>query len=349
MDGDLGARLAALIARGGAIPLSHYIAYANQAYYAGRDPLGAEGDFTTAPEISQMFGEMLGLWVADLVLRAGVADFAIAELGPGRGTLMADMLRAMERHASPVRVHFIENSPVLRDLQAAAVPQAIFHDDVQHLPGDLPIILIANEFFDALPVRQLRRGENGWREVYVRLTDDGQFAPCDGDMPMDAALPAALRPAPVGAIVETCPAASAIASAIADIICRAGGALLAIDYGYAGARIGNSLQALSRHQFADPFVAPGSRDLTAHVDFGALGGALAGGGLRVQGPVGQGKFLRALGLAARANSLATAHPQRADAIGGEAHRLTHADEMGTLFQVLAARAPTWPAGEGFAA
>ncbi len=344
----MGARLAALIARGGAIPLSHYIAYANQAYYAGRDPLGAEGDFTTAPEISQMFGEMLGLWAADLALRAGVGDFALAELGPGRGTLMADMLRVMARHAPPARVHLVETSPVLRDVQAAAVPGAIFHDDIQHLPDDLPIILIANEFFDALPIRQLRRGEHGWREVFVRLNDDGQFAPCDGDVPMEAVVPAALRGAAPGSIIEACPAASAIATGIAKLITRAGGAMLAVDYGHMGARIGNSFQALSRHQFADPFVEPGSRDLTAHVDFGALRAALEGGGLMVQGPVGQGDFLRALGLDARANSLARAHPPRAAAIAGEAHRLTHGDEMGTLFQVLAARSPHWPASEGFA-
>ena len=349
--GTLSARLGRLIAGGGPIPLSLYMAYANQHYYATRDPLGLDGDFTTAPEISQMFGELAGLWAADVMLRApaGLLPAALVELGPGRGTLMADMLRAMAGVGLSPDVHLVETSPVLRDLQAAAVPQARFHDDVATLPDDRPLVIIANEFFDALPVRQLVRTVHGWRERLVGLDAAGGFAFVTGDVPMDAAVPAPLRAAMPGTILESSPASVAIMRGLADRLAAQGGVMLAVDYGYTATAHGDSLQALSKHAFADPLAAPGERDLTAHVDFSALAMVAREMGLSVQGPVTLGDFLRSLGLDARAAALSARHPDRAAALGAEAQRLSAADQMGQLFKVLAAAHPGWPRAEGFGA
>lgn len=349
--GAPGARLRRLIGGGGPVPLSLFMAYANQHYYATRDPLGIDGDFTTAPEISQMFGELVGLWAADVILRApaGALPPALVELGPGRGTLMADMLRAMASVGLSPDVHMVETSPVLRDLQAAAVPPARFHDDVASLPDDRPLVIVANEFFDALPVRQLVATAQGWRERMVTLDEGGGFAFAVGDGPMDAAVPPHLRAAAPGTILESSPASVAVMRGLATRLAGQGGAMLAIDYGYGATAHGDTVQALAAHRFADPLSEPGERDLTAHVDFSALAAVAAQAGLSVQGPVGQGDFLRALGLDARAAALAARHPARAEALAGEAHRLSADAEMGQLFKVLAASAPGWPATEGFGA
>ena len=341
-------RLAKLMAQGGSVPISLFMAYANAHYYATRDPLGAAGDFITAPEISQMFGELIGLWAADLWLRSPSAGQPVAwvELGPGRGTLSADALRSMARFDLCPDVHFVETSPVLRDLQAAAVPRARFHADVTTLPTDQPLIIIANEFFDALPFRQLLKTADGWRERVVTMAD-GRFVPAAGPMPMDAAVPAPFRGLDSGSILESSPAGSAIMQDVAQTLTAQGGAMLVIDYGYAATKQGNSLQALSRHAAADVFVSVGDQDLTCHVDFGALGAVARRDGLSVTGPVGQGAFLNALGLAERADALMAGHPARADAIAGERARLAGEDAMGTLFKVMAMTAPEWPVPEGF--
>lgn len=345
-------RIERLIRDAGSIPVSLFMAYANAHYYATRDPLGAAGDFITAPEISQVFGELIGLWCADLWLRAGSpAPVAWVELGPGRGTLAADALRAMHRFGLRPDVHLVETSPVLRDLQAAAVPGATFHADVSTLPEDRPLLIVANEFFDALPIRQLVMTEGGWRERVVTIaegTAGPRFAPAAGRVPMDAAVPVALRHQGRGAIIETSPAASAIALDLAQLVVAQGGTLLVIDYGYAVAAPGDTLQAVARHLHADPFADVGERDLTAHVDFGALAQVGHRVGARVDGPVGQGAFLETLGIAERMAALIAAQPDRADGIAADQQRLTSPDAMGTLFKAMALSAPHWPAPEGFA-
>ncbi|MFM6852734.1 MAG: class I SAM-dependent methyltransferase [Sphingopyxis sp.] len=342
-------RIARLIEQDGSVPISLFIAYANAHYYATRDPLGAAGDFTTAPEISQMFGELIGLWCADIWMRAGApADCAWVEFGPGRGTLAADAARSMARFGFTPTVHLVETSPVLRDLQAVAMPRAHFHDDASTLPADRPLIIIANEFFDALPIRQIIRTAQGWRErVVVRAGD--ALAPAAGHVPMDAAVPAAMMAQPIGAIIETCPLGCAIAQDMAGVLARQGGAMLAIDYGHATTAVGDTLQAMARHAYADIFADIGNQDLTAHVDFGALGAAARRGGARVNGPVGQGAFLNALGLAARADALAAGHPARASGIAAQRARLAGDDAMGALFKAMAFSAPQWPIPEGFGA
>jgi SAM-dependent MidA family methyltransferase len=321
------------------------MAAANAHYYATRDPLGAGGDFTTAPEISQMFGELIGLWAADLWDRAGRPDIAWVELGPGRGTLTADALRAMAKAGLTPPVHLVETSPVLRAAQAERMPGAMWHDQVATLPTDRPLIVIANEFFDALPIRQLVRGAAGWHERLVAC-QDLLFLPIGGKQIPDAVIPDALRNAPPGSVIETSPASVAILRALAQAVARQGGAVLAIDYGYEGPAIGDTLQAVRGHAFANPFESPGEQDLTAHVDFATLAAAAQAEGTHAFGPVGQGALLTALGIDARAAALAGTAPDRATSIAADRARLTVA--MGELFKALAIVAPAWPAPAGFA-
>ncbi|MBX9881443.1 MAG: SAM-dependent methyltransferase [Sphingomonas sp.] len=314
------------------------MAAANGHYYATRDPLGQ--DFITAPEISQMFGELIGLWLADLWDRAGRPDAAYVELGPGRGTLAADARRAMAKAGFAPPVHFVETSPVLRAAQAERVADAAWHDSIETLPDDVPLLIVANEFFDALPIRQLVRGRDAWHERLVACQDT-LFLPIAGDPVPEAIIPEPLRPAPPGAVIETSPASVAIARALAERLARQGGGLLAVDYGYEGPALGETLQAVRAHAFVNPFEAPGEHDLTAHVDFATLAAALAQGGAVPHGPVTQGAFLTTLGIDARAAALGPA-------VSADRDRLVAPDQMGQLFKVLAATAPGWPRPEGFA-
>jgi SAM-dependent MidA family methyltransferase len=346
-DGSLPERLARAITMAGPIPLSQYIAAANAEYYGHRDPLGSAGDFTTAPEISQMFGELIGLWAADLWQRAGQPDIAWVELGPGRGTLTVDALRAMAQVGLTPPVHFVETSPVLRAAQKAAVPDASWHDDVATLPDDRALIVIANEFFDALPIRQLVRAGDAWRERMVAC-QDLLFLPIAGKQVPDSVIPEHLRDAAPGSVIETSPASVAITRAVAQRIVAQGGAALVIDYGYEGPAIGDTLQAVSGHRFANPFEEPGNRDLTAHVDFATLSAAAGIEGVRVEGPVGQGAFLTALGIEPRAAALAKATPDHAEALATDRARLCDGDQMGDLFKATAWTAPGWPEPAGFA-
>jgi SAM-dependent MidA family methyltransferase len=323
------------------------MAEANAHYYATRDPLGAAGDFTTAPEISQMFGELIGAWAADLWSRAGAPANAIyVELGPGRGTLASDALRAMRPAGLQPPVHFVETSPALRAQQVARVPHVVWHEDVASLPGDAPLIAVANEFFDALPVRQLIATPEGWRERLVAHRD-GRFVPLPGPRIGPEAIPAPFRDAPQGTVLETSPASVAILRQLAERISRSGGAALILDYGHVRTSPSETLQAVSKHAFADPWVAPGERDLTAHVDFEALAEAARGAGLRVFGPRPQGEWLEAVGIGHRARSLARSQPSRSEEIAAAHRRLTAPDEMGTLFKVMALAAPGWPEPAGF--
>jgi NADH dehydrogenase [ubiquinone] 1 alpha subcomplex assembly factor 7 len=349
----LARRLAARIATDGPMRLSDYMAecllHPMHGYYTTRPALGREGDFTTAPEISQMFGELIGLMLAQSWLDQGApAPFALAEPGPGRGTLMADILRATRAvpgfHAG-MRLHMIEASPRLRAAQAAALPDAapVWLERVEDLP-DLPLWLIANEFFDALPIRQFVRDPAGWREVMVGL-QGGRLVRGLGPVTALPALAAQLAGTEPGAVVELCPAAAPVMAAIEARIGPRGGAAVVVDYGEWGSR-GDTFQAVAGHAPADPFAAPGMADLTAHVDFAAL--AAAAPGLRRSDLTPQGVLLARLGIATRAERLARALTGAARESHLAAHRrLTHPAEMGSLFKALAFVPPGAPLPPGF--
>ncbi|WP_421850357.1 class I SAM-dependent methyltransferase [Novosphingobium sp.] len=347
VPGGLAAIFARLIAATGPISIAHYMAEANARYYASRDPLGAAGDFVTAPEISQMFGELIGLWLADIWQRAGSPEgVCYVELGPGRGTLARDALRAAGKAGLVPEVHLVETSPALMTLQRALHPQAVWHHDLASLPLDRPLLIVANEFLDALPVRQLVRTGGGWRERMVGLGTAGAFIPVVGTRPMDAAVPPSFADAGEGAIVEASPAAATVVQEVAGRLAAQGGAALFIDYGYAQPQLGSTLQAVRAHRKVDPFADPGEADLTAHVDFATLAEVAEQAGARWLGTSGQGAWLTALGIGARAASLARTTPHAAAAIEAAAVRLIAPAEMGTLFKVMGLAAPGWPNGAG---
>ncbi|EJL24154.1 class I SAM-dependent methyltransferase [Novosphingobium sp. AP12] len=344
---SLGSIFQRLIARFGPITLQHYMGESNARYYAGKDPLGSGGDFITAPEISQMFGELIGLWLVDIWVRAGSpSPVHYVELGPGRGTLARDALRAMKRQGLDPQVHFVEGSEALRALQREAVPEAQWHDDLAALPTDAPLLIVGNEFLDALPVRQLVKTPHGWRERMVDF-QDGKFLPVAGDKPMDAAVPENLKEAPDQTLIETCPGAAAVVDEIGRRLARQGGAALLIDYGHAAPQTGSTLQALKDHAKVDPFTSPGEADLTCLVDFAAMAEVALAGGARHLGTVTQGSFLRALGIDMRAAQLSAVAPQQSSAILAARDRLVDEGQMGTLFKVMGLAAPAWPDGAGF--
>ncbi|NIJ40254.1 NADH dehydrogenase [ubiquinone] 1 alpha subcomplex assembly factor 7 [Parvibaculum indicum] len=349
----LALHIARLIEETGPITVSQFMGAAlghpDHGYYVTRDPLGAKGDFITAPEVSQMFGELIGLWLADCWMRQRTdtgtpSPFRLVELGPGRGTLMADALRAMKSvpgMAAAAHVHFVETSPALRAEQEARVPDASWHDRFADVPEG-PTFLIANEFFDALPVRQFVKTAQGWCERHVALADGAgaeapRFAFALSPVPLkdESAIPQGARGAPEGSIAELSPASTAIAQEIAARIADQGGAALIIDYGHARSAAGDTLQAMRGHGFADPLENPGEADITAHVDFETIAAAAKAGGCATFGPVEQGRFLAELGIQARAEALArTASPDQIRDIGTALQRLTAPDQMGSLFKVL---------------
>jgi SAM-dependent MidA family methyltransferase len=318
--------------------LDEFMARANAAYYATHDPFA---DFTTAPEITQMFGELIGAWAAvTWALMGAPVPLILAEAGPGRATLMRDVLRATARVAPDFRaachVHFIETSPRLRAVQAEAVPGAAWHDSLDDLPAG-PAILLANEFLDALPIRQFVRRGAGWMERFVA---EGRFVEQHAHME---------REAPEGSVVEVNDAASAWIIRLASRLVGQGGAALILDYGTLESLPGDSLQALRCGRPADPLRDIGSADLTAHVDFAAVGRQASACGAAVWGPVTQGDFLDRLGLRHRAASLARANPQRAAEFAAAMDRLAAPARMGTLFKVVCLAHPALPAPPGFAA
>lgn len=321
--------------------LDVFMARANAAYYATRDPFA---DFTTSPEITQVFGEVLGLWAAVTWQQCGAPDPVwLVEAGPGRGTLMSDALRAIGRampdFAAALRVGLIETSPRLRAVQAQAVSQAQWFDDLASVP-DGPLILLANEFLDALPIRQFVRRGDGWAERFVT---DGAFTehPAGPDGPPSADLPD-------GTIQERCDPAEAFTDDVARRIAAHGGGALFLDYGPEHSTPGDSLQALVAGRPADPLSPPGTADLTAHVDFAALAAAARAAGAAAHGPVPQGLFLARLGLFQRANRLARHLPmQQAAAVMEGARRLGEPDMMGRLFKALAVTRPGAPVPAGF--
>jgi NADH dehydrogenase [ubiquinone] 1 alpha subcomplex assembly factor 7 len=346
-DRDLGETFRRLIRTTGPISLAQFMGESNARYYSRKDPLGAAGDFVTAPEISQMFGEMIGLWLADMWIRAGREEPALyVELGPGRGTLAKDALRSARRYGLDPEVHFVEGSPALKDIQLTAVPKARWHADLSTVPQDGPLLLMANEFLDALPVRQLVRVATGWRERMIGLDQD-RFAFVAGTRPMDAAIPLEWRDAKEGTIIETCPAAASVIYEIAGRLASQGGAALLIDYGRTEMRPGSTLQAVRAHRKVDPLAAPGEADLTAHVDFATLARIAESRGAKWLGTRPQGEWLRALGIDMRAENLAARAPHYREELMQARDRLIEADQMGALFKVMGLAASTWPDGVGF--
>lgn len=351
----LGQILAAEIAATGPMRLDQYMAacllHPEYGYYATRDPFGQAGDFTTAPEISQMYGEMLGLCLAQAWLDQGSpSPFILAEVGPGRGTLMADVLRAIRAVPNMVdaaRVCLVEASATLRDVQrrTLAAHDVTWFDRVAELPQG-PLFLIANEFFDALPIRQFERRGDGWADRLVGVKDGALVAGLSTPLPI-AALEWRLADTDEGDVVETCPAAVGIVDAIAARIATDGGAALIVDYGDWHS-LGDTFQALSHHAPVDPFAAPGDADLTAHVDFEPLSRAAIRAGAQVSGMTTQGVLLERLGITARAQSLARGMAGDALTSHIAAHRrLTHPDEMGQLFKAIAIYPPSAPVPAGF--
>jgi NADH dehydrogenase [ubiquinone] 1 alpha subcomplex assembly factor 7 len=336
-----------LIANTGPISVMHYMGESNARYYASRDPLGDGGDFITAPEISQMFGELVGLWLADMWLRAGrPTPVHYVELGPGRGTLACDALRSAARFGLEPEVHLVEASTALREIQREALPQARWHDDLATVPRHGTILLVANEFLDALPIRQLVMTPQGWRERMVGLRAERLVAVA-GDKPMDAAVPPDLRTAEPDTLIETNPGAATVVQEVAGRLAGQGGAALFIDYGHDAPRTGSTLQAVRAHRMVDVFAHPGEADLTAHVDFAALAVVAQARGCRWLGTTTQGEWLRALGIEARAESLARFAPQQAPAIETAKERLIAEGQMGALFKVMALAGSDWPDGAGF--
>ena len=356
----VGGHLARLIALKGPLSLAEFMTEAlwhpRGGYYARSAVIGASGDYITAPEISQMFGELIGLWCADMWNAMGrPRRFKLVELGPGRGTLMADALRAAR--AAPgflaaAELHLVEASASLRDAQRKSLMgiDLDWHDDLGTIPEGATI-LIANEFLDALPIIQLERIGAGWRERLVdfdKATNKFCFTLACHATPAEALLPLSLLSAPKGSVVELAPAAVSLVTLIAKRIVSQGGAALFIDYGPTESACGATLQALRQHQRRDPFEEPGTADLTAHVDFANLARAAREAGAACHGPVAQGVFLERLGIRARAERLSrSASVVQADAIEKALRRLIASDEMGTLFKALALTHPLLPIPAGF--
>lgn len=347
--------LASRIAAGGPIGLDAYMAdcllHPDHGYYATRDPFGRAGDFITAPEISQMFGEMLGLCLAQAWLDQGrPAPFTLAEIGPGRGTLSADVLRVIGRvpgMAEAARLQLIEASPTLRAVQRQALrgQEVTWHDSIATLP-EAPLFLLANEFFDALPIRQFVRAPEGWAERQVGLRGE-MLVPGLAPPARFAALEHRLADTRPDDVVETCPAAAPIMAEIARRIAAHGGAALVIDYGH-WRSLGDTFQAVKAHGYCDPFAAPGTADLTAHVAFEPLAEAARAAGAQASAMTPQGVLLERLGITARAEALAAKLSGEALAAHVAAHRrLTHPEEMGQVFQSLAIFPATAPVPPGF--
>lgn len=350
----LGHRIARLIESQGPLSVAQFMTIAlhdpADGYYATRQPLGADGDFVTAPEISQIFGELVGAWLVQVWRSQGAPSPArIVELGPGRGTLMADAVRVfskVEDFAAAADIVMVEAAPALKAVQQKRLGECAlsmrwierFDDGL----ADRPLLVIANEFFDALPIRQYVRTERGWCERIVVAEEDGRLAFALATVPAVSDMDA-----PLGSVLEYAPAALALAHRIGETVAQRGGGALVVDYGRAQKEFGNTLQSVARHRFADVLEEPGKVDLSAHVDFAALAEAARRGGAQAFGPVFQGEFLRSLGIEMRARQLAQANPSQAESITAAVRRLIDPAEMGALFMALAILPPHMPAPPGF--
>ena len=350
-------RLLGLIAQGGPMTLAQYMGAALydplSGYSARRAMLGADGDFITAPDVSQMFGELIGLWCARSWMDMGQpAPFQLVELGPGSGAMMADVRRATKivpGFSEAAQIALVEFSAPLRERQQSALGDGAIW--VTHLEevADGPAIIVGNEFLDCLPIRQFVRTPDGWHERLVGAGESGAlaFGLAPEALETDALIPAALRDAPAGSVAEIAPALPAFVARIAARLRAHGGRALFIDYGTPTTTAGDSLQAVRNHTKVDPLETPGAADLTAHVDFETLAALARAAGLDVAGPVAQGAWLSSLGIDARAAALAKARPDKAEVIARQHTRLTAPEEMGALFQAICLSAPGLPAPAGF--
>jgi len=344
---ELAKKLRRLIEANGPMSVAEYMAHClcdpDHGYYTTRDPFGTRGDFITAPEVSQIFGEIVGAWLIEAWRLAGSpSPFHLVELGPGRGTLMADVLRVAAKASDffqAANVHLVETSPVLKALQAKTLTstgaEITWHSSFADVPRG-PLLLIANEFLDALPIRQYVRTSGEWRERVVGLDDRGRLGFGIGAGRLDSVSEAGID----GDVLENHPAADALSAEIAKRIVEDGGAALVIDYGYQGPAFGDTLQAIRGHEFADALASPGEADLTAHVDFSALARRANAEGAAVHGPMDQGSFLVALGLLERAGRLgAKADQETRETLRLAVERLAAPDQMGTLFKAMAITKP----------
>jgi NADH dehydrogenase [ubiquinone] 1 alpha subcomplex assembly factor 7 len=320
------------------------LTHPTKGYYKGADPLGAKGDFVTAPEISQMFGELIGFWLVNLWQQMNEPKkFTLLELGPGRGTLMADILRVACRapgFRDGLQLRLFETNPSLmaeQNTRLEAYEPKWLKDFEQFDDG--PVLIVANEFFDALPIRQFVRKDDGWHERQVGLVE-GKRAFGLSPTPIPAsAMPDALAGAETDSLLEVAFAGAEVMTRLAKVVALHGGAILAIDYGYALTQTGETLQGVRRHAYADVLESPGETDLSAHVDFGALANVARGGGLAVQPLATQGQFLTRLGISERAAALSRANPSSAEEIRVAHDRLVGQEQMGTLFKVFCAHSP----------
>jgi SAM-dependent MidA family methyltransferase len=352
-DTPLAARIRELVAHNGPMPVADFMALCLgdpvHGYYMQSNPFGAAGDFITAPEVSQLFGELVGVFLLTAWQRMGEPKrFHLAELGPGRGTLMADALRVLSLRPAAlagVTPHLVESSPRLRKVQQdtlgtrAPAPghSPRWHDSVGNLPDDAPLLVIANEFFDALPIRQHVLAAGRWRERCVGVDDAGALAFTLGPGTLAAGdLPAGFAGLAEGSVIETQPAANAIAEELGARIAAQGGAALVIDYGYRRTAPGDTLQALRVHTHVPVLEEPGRADLTAHVNFEALARAFGRGGVPARPLMTQGEFLLGLGLLERAGRLGSGKPAEVqEQIRDDVERLAAPAQMGDLFKVLA--------------
>ena len=345
-DTPLGKKLKRLIEANGPMSIADYMAHClsdpEHGYYTTRDPFGAHGDFITAPEVSQMFGEIVGAWLIETWrLLKSPSPVNLVELGPGRGTLMADIIRVAAKapdFSEAIKVHLVEISPALKSRQAETLAGAgreiSWHASFSDAPKG-PLLLIANEFFDALPIRQYVSSEGAWRECVVGLDADRKlmFGIGAGTTSVDGVV---AQRTVEGSVIEVCPAAGALMTEIARRIVDHGGAALIMDYGYNAPPIGDTLQAVRAHQYADPLDTPGEADLTAHVDFSALAKSARTAGASVHGPTNQGDFLVSLGLLERAGRLGRNADETArETLRLAVERLAGPDQMGTLFKTMA--------------
>ena len=352
----LGDTIRAMIATDGPLSVERYMLLCLQhptlGYYTTRRAIGRAGDFVTAPEVDQMFGELVGLWAAQAWLDMGApAALRLVELGPGRGTLMADALRAtrvVPGFHDAITIDLVETSPRLRDEQRARLegvgPPLAWRHTFEDVP-DGPAVVIANEFFDALPVRHYLRDIDGWHERVVGL--DAAGALCFGAQRERVDIPNAGKP---GQILEVGHAALRVMGGLAGRLERQGGALLVCDYGHVASGLGETLQALRAHAYADPLADPGEADLTTHVDFAALARGAAAAGAKAHGPIEQGLFLRRLGIVERAAALSRrATPAQATSLAAALDRLTAPhSSMATLFKAMAVTPADAPTPAGFA-
>ncbi len=351
-EAALDAELKAMIAADGPLGIDTYmtlcLTHPRHGYYMGRDPFGRGGDFITAPEVSQMFGELIGVWCAAAWRMMDAPEAVnLVELGPGRGTLMADMVRAarvMPGLEDALKLHLVEVSPALTAMQQKTLEsaglEATWHQRFEDVPAG-PLLVVANEFLDALPVRQFVRLGDGFRERVVGLDEAGALCfGVVGDGVADEQMPDWAGAAPEGAVIEISPAREAVAEAIGARLAHENGAALIIDYGYTTSGPGDTLQAVKKHRPADVLAQPGEADLTAHVDFAATGRALVRGGAKVHGPITQGGFLMGMGLKEREEVLKKRADQRQRiVIARAAQRLAAGAGMGQLFKVIAASHP----------